>query len=331
MRCHNSDDLFWLKYPPGKTLIIGASYVALESAGALHGMGFDVTVMVRSIFLRGYDQEMAERIGAYLGDKKINIHRGAIPIEVKCINPVDYQNQQPGLFTVKYKFNNPSETEIFEETFNTVMVAIGRVACTSNLGLESLGISLDSKFRVISVDNREQTNCANIFTIGDILAGKPQLTPVAVKAGQLLAKRLCFESFENCDYNIVPTTVFTPLEYGAIGYSEEDAIAKFGEEDIDVYYNYCEPLEDKIVEETNHEAFYAKLVCRISQMNKVIGLHILSPNAGEITQGYTVAMRMGATLIDFNRTFGIHPTVSEVFTSMKVSKKSGAKVVAGGC
>ncbi|KAF1744259.1 LOW QUALITY PROTEIN: hypothetical protein MXB_5704 [Myxobolus squamalis] len=293
--CISSDDLFWLKYPPGKTLIIGASYVALESAGALHGI----------------------------------IIRPAVPVEVEELAPIDYTNQKPGRRLVKYRMTETDQ--LFCEEFDTVMVAMGRLSCTSDIGLETIGVPVDLRHRIISIDNREQTICENVFAIGDILAGKPQLTPVATKAGQLLARRLYGESFENCDYSLVPTTVFTPIEYGAIGYSEEDAKKVHGDDDIDVYYNFCEPLEEKIIPETDHELYFAKLVCQVSRSNKVIGLHILAPNAGEIAQGYVVALKMGATLMDFNRVFGIHPTVSEVFTNMRVSKKSSEKVVATGC
>lgn len=157
------------------------------------------------------------------------------------------------------------------------MVAIGRDSCTKNIGLENVHIPLDKRFnasnlrnRVLSVDNREQTICENIFALGDILAGKPQLTPVAIKAGQLLARRLCDISYENVSYSLVPTTVFTPIEYGAIGLSEEDAISKFGEEDIDVYHAECAPLETKLNQETDSSMFYAKLICRISQQVYIV-------------------------------------------------------------
>ncbi|KII68726.1 Thioredoxin reductase 1, cytoplasmic [Thelohanellus kitauei] len=212
------------------------------------------------------------------------------------------------------------------------MFAIGRKSCTTEIGLEKIKVKLDARNRVITVDNHEQTETENVFAIGDILANKPQLTPVAIKAGQLLARRLCGISFENCDYNIIPTTVFTPIEYGAIGFSEDDAKNRFGENDIDVFHSDCFPLEYKLGPAPETNWFYAKLITRISQNNKVIGFHVISPNAGEVTQGYAVAMQMGATLNDFNRTIGIHPTVSEIFTSMKNSKRLVPEVKPeGGC
>jgi pyruvate/2-oxoglutarate dehydrogenase complex dihydrolipoamide dehydrogenase (E3) component len=128
----------------------------------------------------------------------------------------------------------------------------------------------------------------------------------------------------------VPTSVFTPLEYGCIGLAEEDAIAKYGKEDIVVYHSNFTPLE-WTVPHHSATACYAKLICVPSLNERVVGLHILGPNAGEITQGWTVGMKLNATKADFDNTIGIHPTVAEVFTTLTVTKESGESAEAGGC
>ncbi|CAH8442296.1 unnamed protein product [Heterobilharzia americana] len=321
-----SDDLFSLPYFPGKTLVVGASYVALECAGFLASLGGDVTVMVRSILLRGFDQQMAEMVGDYMEKHGVKFVRLCIPDEIKQIEPVDTANNKPGRLFVKAHYTDGRK---FEEEFETVLFAVGREPQLSKLNPEAVGIKLDRNGRAVCEDD-DQTTVSNIYAIGDINAGKPQLTPVAIQAGRYLAKRLFAGETELTDYTNVATTVFTPLEYGACGMSEEDAIDKFGENDIEVYHSHFKPLEWTVAHREDNVC-YAKLVCRKSDKMRVLGLHVLGPNAGEITQGYAIAIKMGATKADFDRTIGIHPTSSETFTTLHVTKRSGASAAVTGC
>ncbi|CAH3022016.1 unnamed protein product, partial [Porites evermanni] len=301
-----SDDLFSLEHSPGKTVMVGGSYVSLECAGFLHGIGLDVTVIVRSIFLRGFDQQMAEKIGNEMQTQGIKMKRPAIPTKIELI-----EEGTPRKLRVHYKHLETGEESSIE--CNTVMFAIGRDACTQGIGLENVGVKLNpSNGKVIVADN-EQTSVPNIYAIGDILEGKLELTPVAIHAGRLLAHRLYGERNELCDYESVPTTVFTPLEYGCIGLAEEDAIAKYGENNIEVYHTNYTPLEYTVAKRDASEC-YVKLVCNKSENERVVGFHFLGPNAGEVTQGYAVAIKLGAKKSDFDRTVGIHPTVSEVIS-----------------
>lgn len=135
--CITSDDLFSLKYNPGKTLCVGASYVSLECAGFLKGLGLSVTVMVRSILLRGFDQQMANQIGGNMEMHDIKFLRGAVPVEIRKI-----KDGEPGELLVLYKNEN---NEIFEEVFNTVVLAVGREACTKELNIEKIGVKLNPK------------------------------------------------------------------------------------------------------------------------------------------------------------------------------------------
>ena len=164
------------------------------------------------------------------------------------------------------------------------------------------------------------------------LIGSTELTPVAIKAGQLLVNRLYGGSEKQMDYQMVPTTVYTPLEYGMVGLSEDAAIAEFGEENVEVYHQYFKPLEWRLVYPRRSDfACYAKLICHKQDSERVLGLHVCGPNAGEMTQGFAVAIRMGATKEDFDSTVGIHPTTVETFMTMRVTKRSGESAEATAC
>ncbi|GAV07014.1 hypothetical protein RvY_16909-2 [Ramazzottius varieornatus] len=319
--CITSDDIFSLAYPPGKTLVVGASYVALECGGFLKKLGFDVTVMVRSILLRGFDQDMAERIGAYMEKENgVKFIRGATPTKVEQI-----EEGLPGRLKVTWEMNGQ---ESWDE-YNTVLFAVGRNACTTNIGLEKIGVKINPKSGKLVTEN-EQTSVEHVYAIGDVLDGKPELTPVAIAAGILLARRLYGGSNDTYDYNMIPTTVFTPIEYGAIGYAEEMAMEKFGKENIETYHTLYRPLEWAVPGHAEDQC-YGKLVCNKLDDDRVVGFHVLGPNAGEITQGYAVAMRMGAKKRDFDATTGIHPTASEIFTTLTTTKSSGAALGQAGC
>ncbi|KAK7499594.1 hypothetical protein BaRGS_00009246 [Batillaria attramentaria] len=281
-----SDDLFSLPYCPGKTLCVGASYVSLECAGFLAGLGLDVTVMIEQI-----------------------------------------EAGTPGRYKVTAK---TTEGETIEGEYNTILIAIGRDPCTSGIGLETVGVQLNPKTGRVVCNDQDQTSTAHIYAIGDIVEGRPQLTPVAIQAGRLLARRLYTSSTILCDYQNVATTVFTPIEYGAIGYSEEDAVKAFGENNIEVFHSFYKPLE-WTVPHREENACYAKLICNKADNERVIGFHVVGPNAGEMTQGYAVAMRRRATKEDFDSTIGIHPTCSETFTTLSVTKRSGVTPDVSGC
>lgn len=191
------------------------------------------------------------------------------------------------------------------------MLAIGRKPDVKNIGLEQVGVKIHPDSGKIDVDSFEKTSISNIFSIGDCAHGRPELTPSAILAGKLLARRIFGGSSLLMDYENVATTVFTPLEYSCVGLAEEDAIKKFGEKGIDVYHTYFKPLEWNLNYEREPNSCYMKLIC-LKEERKVVGIHYLGPHAGEVIQGYAVALKMGATKEDFERTVGIHPTCSEV-------------------
>ncbi|XP_032368905.1 thioredoxin reductase 3 isoform X1 [Etheostoma spectabile] len=321
--CITSDDLFSLPHCPGKTLVIGASYVALECGGFLAGLGLDVTIMVRSILLRGFDQDMANRAGEHMEEHGVKFLRKYVPVKIE-----ELEAGAPGKLKVTAK--STETDEIIEGEYNTVLIAVGRDACTDKIGLDKAGVKVNTKNGKISVNDEEQTNVPHIYAIGDILEDKWELTPVAIQAGRLLAQRLYGGKTLKCDYINVPTTVFTPLEYGSCGLSEERAIELYGQENLEVFHSLFWPLEFTVPGRDNNKC-YAKIICNKLDNDRVIGFHYLGPNAGEVTQGFGVAMKCGATKEQLDATIGIHPTCAEIFTTLDVTKSSGGDITQAGC
>lgn len=213
--CITSDDLFWLKESPGKTLVIGAGYIAMECGGFIQGLGNQVKIMVRSTPLRGFDSEMSTRIVDAME------HHG-IEFLMK-MSPTSFEKLENGKILAKWTCNESSQ--IFEEEFDTVLMAIGRKADIDNIGIESVGV--ETERNKIKVDKFYQTNVDSIFAVGDITVGSPQLTPVAIKEGRILAERLFGnKEIPAMDYDLIATTVFTPMEYSTVGLSEELALQR---------------------------------------------------------------------------------------------------------
>ena len=162
------------------------------------------------------------------------------------------------------------------------MFAIGRYAITEGLKLENAGVVAEKNWK-IKVNDVEESNVPHIYAIGDVIYGKLELTPVAIKAGMLLSKRLFGGGTEKMDYINVPTTVFTPIEYGSVGYSEEDAKEKFGAENISTYHTEFRPLEWAYNKLRPDGDCSVKVLVNKLDNNRVVGFHMLAPNAGEVT------------------------------------------------
>ena len=311
----SSDDLFSLPFNPGKTVVVGASYVALECAGFLRGMGLDVTVLVRSILLRGFDQDIAERIGKNMEAEGIKFIRPSIPAKVEQV-----EKGSPGKLRVTGLRSDTKEEFVID--CNTVLFAIGRDPCTQNIGLQNIGVNLNPKTGKIPVNDREETNVPNVFAVGDILQDHPELTPVAIESGRLLSRRLFGGGNELTDYTNIPTTVFTPIEYGCVGLSEEEAIKRHGEDMIEVYHQAFRPYEWGLTSR-DVNACFVKVITIRKEEEKVIGIHFLGPSAGEVIQFASLAIKKGFTKRELDRMIGIHPTSAENFNSVSITKRSG--------
>eukprot|EP00824_Muranothrix_gubernata_P022142 TRINITY_DN516_c0_g1_i1.p1 TRINITY_DN516_c0_g1~~TRINITY_DN516_c0_g1_i1.p1 ORF type:complete len:491 (-),score=119.20 TRINITY_DN516_c0_g1_i1:183-1655(-) len=316
--CISSDDLFSLPTPPGKTLCVGASYISLECAGFLTALGYDTTVMVRSILLRGFDQQMAELVGEEMEKRGTRFIREAVPTSV--------EKTETG--QLKVTFNHKGRVK--ERVWDTVLFAVGRDATTAPLHLEKAGVVSDPKTGKILCDEYDRTNVPHIFAVGDCRLGTPELTPVAIHAGKLLSGRLFGSRTTLMDYTTIPTTVFTPLEYGACGLSEEKAEELHGKENIEVYHTYYTPLEFSVPHRGTNSC-YVKLVCNKQDNMRVLGYHVVGIQAGEITQGMALGMKLGATRADFEHVVGIHPTSAEEVTVLDHTKSSGVDAHKTGC
>lgn len=305
-----SDDIFSLEKPPGKTLVVGAGYIGLECAGFLNGLGFEATVMVRSIALRGFDQQMANIVTEEMQNRGVNFVFQAKPKKI--------EKQGDGKLLVDWV---DKEGATHQDVYDTVLFAIGRKALTEQLKPENAGLKLvPETAKIDAID--EQTNVPNIYAVGDVLHKKPELTPVAIHAGKLLAKRLYGNSTEQMDYTNVATTVFTPLEYGCVGLSEEAAISIHGEEQIEIYHAYYKPTEF-FVPQKDMSHCYLKVVALRNGDQRVLGLHFVGPHAGEVIQGFAAAVKCNLTFPKLKGTVGIHPTSAEEFTRIYITKRSG--------
>ncbi|XP_038839176.1 thioredoxin reductase 2, tandem duplicate 2 [Salvelinus namaycush] len=315
-----SDDIFWLKESPGKTLVVGASYVALECAGFLTGIGLATTVMVRSIPLRGFDQQMAGLVTDYMEAYGTKFTWRSVPKSVDKLSS--------GALQVTWTDEQTGKDQ--RDTFDSVLWAVGRAPETKTLGLEKVAVKLNKESGKILVAADESTSVPNIYAFGDIGEGRPELTPTAIKAGKLLARRLAGQTNELMNYDNVATTVFTPLEYGCVGLSEEEAESRHGKDSIEVYHAFYKPLEFTVAERDASQC-YIKVVCKRGGDQRILGLHFTGPNAGEVTQGFAMGFQCGATLTHLKETVGIHPTCAEELTKVNVSKRSGLDATVTGC
>ncbi|CRG96785.1 thioredoxin reductase, putative [Plasmodium gallinaceum] len=323
-----SDDIFSLKRDPGKTLVVGASYVALECAGFLNSLGYDVSVSVRSIVLRGFDQQCANKVKTYMEEQGV-VFLNVLP------KKLTKQNEK-----ILVEFSNQTK-----ELYDTVLYATGRKGDTKHLNLEGINININKNNNKIIANNFSCTNIPNIFAVGDVVENIPELAPVAIKAGEILARRLFKQSDEIMDYSYIPTSIYTPIEYGSCGYSEEKAYEIFGKSNVEVFLQEFNNLEISAVHRKKHSKVrkdeydidisstcFAKLVCLKNEDNRVIGFHYVGPNAGEVTQGMALALKLKAKKKDFDNCIGIHPTDAESFMNLHITLSSGLSYAAkGGC
>ncbi|XP_056100365.1 thioredoxin reductase 2, mitochondrial-like, partial [Rhinichthys klamathensis goyatoka] len=209
-------------------------------------------------------------------------------------------------------------------------LSLGRAPETKTLNLEKVGVEINKETGKIILAADEATSVPNIFAIGDIGEGRPELTPTAIQAGKLLARRLVGHSDELMNYENVATTVFTPLEYGCVGLSEEEAEKRHGKDQIEVYHAFYKPLEFTVAERDATQC-YIKVICLREGEQRVLGLHFTGPNAGEVTQGFSLGFQCGLTYGHLRNTVGIHPTCAEELTKLNITKRSGLDATVTGC
>uniref|UniRef100_H2MK64 thioredoxin-disulfide reductase (NADPH) n=1 Tax=Oryzias latipes TaxID=8090 RepID=H2MK64_ORYLA len=296
------------------------SDVALECAGFLTGIGLDTTVMVRTIALRGFDQQMAGLVTDHLESYGTRFEWKSVPTRVEKLSSG----------ALKVTWTNTQTGCEHSDTFDSLLWAVGRAPETKALGLDKLGVQISKETGKIIVGPDESSSLPNIYAFGDIGEGRPELTPTAIKAGRLLAHRLAGRSSELMNYDNVATTVFTPLEYGCVGLSEEEAEKRHGKDGIEVYHAFYKPLEFTVAQRDSSQC-YIKVICERAGHQKILGLHFLGPNAGEVLQGFSLALQCGATYRQLMQTVGIHPTSAEELVKINITKRSGLDPTVTGC
>ena len=294
-----SDGFFELDEVPKRTAVIGAGYIAVEVAGVLNALGSDTHLFVRKDRpLRTFDKDIVDVLVDEMAKSGPTLHTHANATEV-------VKNTDDSL---TISFDN-GETI----TVDCLIWAIGRAANTSGFGLEKTGVKLTEKGTIYS-DEFENTSVPGIYALGDV-TGKLDLTPVAVKAGRQLSERLFNNKADaKLDYTDVATVVFSHPVIGAVGLTEEKAIAKYGSENIKVYKSSFTPMYTALGD--NRQPSTMKLVT-LGDDEKIIGLHGIGYGVDEMIQGFSVAIKMGATKADFDNTVAIHPTGSEEFVTMR--------------
>ena len=294
-----SDGFFELDEVPKRTAVIGAGYIAVEVAGVLNALGSDTHLFVRKDRpLRTFDKDIVDVLVDEMAKSGPTLHTHANATEV-------VKNADDSL---TISFDN-GETI----TVDCLIWAIGRAANTSGFGLEKTGVKLTEKGTIYS-DEFENTSVPGIYALGDV-TGKLDLTPVAVKAGRQLSERLFNNKADaKLDYTDVATVVFSHPVIGSVGLTEEKAIAKYGPENIKVYKSSFTPMYTALGD--NRQPSTMKLVT-LGDDEKIIGLHGIGYGVDEMIQGFSVAIKMGATKADFDNTVAIHPTGSEEFVTMR--------------
>lgn len=294
-----SDGFFELDEVPKRTAVIGAGYIAVEVAGVLNALGSDTHLFVRKDRpLRTFDKDIVDVLVDEMAKSGPTLHTHANATEV-------VKNADDSL---TISFDN-GETI----TVDCLIWAIGRAANTSGFGLEKTGVKLTEKGTIYS-DEFENTSVPGIHALGDV-TGKLDLTPVAVKAGRQLSERLFNNKADaKLDYTDVATVVFSHPVIGSVGLTEEKAIAKYGAENIKVYKSSFTPMYTALGD--NRQPSTMKLVT-LGEDEKIIGLHGIGYGVDEMIQGFSVAIKMGATKADFDNTVAIHPTGSEEFVTMR--------------
>ena len=290
-----SNDAFFLDELPGRITIVGGGYIAVEFACIFNGMGVDTTLVYRGpLFLRGFDQDLRKYLAEEMQKKGIKL------LFNTNIESVIKQNSG---FETQFTNHQSPITDL-------VMFATGRKPNTSNTGLEDVGIKLNNNGAII-VNEEYQSSVPSIYAIGDV-TDRVQLTPVALAEGTFVASTLFGKQERQMDYNNIPTCIFSQPNLGTVGLTEEEAVEKYGE--IVIYKSLFKPMKLSL-SDSDEKTFMKIIVDKAS--DRVIGVHMLGHDAGEIIQGMAIAIKAGATKAVFDSTIGIHPTAAEEFVTMR--------------
>ena len=291
----SSDSMFDLEPFPRRLVVVGGGYIACEFASIFRGLGAEVTLLYRGEqVLRGFDDEVRQFIADELSRSGIDLRLGA---EVRSLSR--------GAGGIDVALHGGGRLHA-----DTVLFATGRVPNVNGLGLEAAGVR-QGRLGAIEVDAHHRTCVPFIHAIGDVTA-RVQLTPVAVAEAMAVVDHLFGDRRRSMDYELIPTAVFTHPTIGTVGLTELQARERFDR--VRVFRSDFRPLRNTL--SGSAERCLVKLVVD-ADSDRVVGLHMVGREAGEVVQGFAVAMRAGATKAVFDATLGIHPTVAEEFVTMR--------------
>ena len=290
-----SNEVFHLKEQPKRIVIAGGGYIAAEFAGIFAGLGTETTLLYRGEqILRGFDQDLRDDVSAAMGKRGVKI------VTQQTIKGIE--RTADGL-AVRLSGGDTVGAD-------QVMFAIGRTPNTAGLGLDGAGVQLKANGAVM-VDAHSRSNVASVYAVGDV-TDRVALTPVAIREGHAFADTVFGGPEWAADHEMIPTAVFSEPEIGTVGLSEAQARASHGA--VDIYKTRFRPM--KYVLAGRDERMLMKLVVDAAT-GKVLGCHVLGPDAAEIVQMAAIAMKMGATKHDFDRTMALHPSASEELVTMR--------------
>jgi glutathione reductase (NADPH) len=299
-----SDDAFDLAALPGRILIVGGGYIAVEFAGIFNGLGAKVTVSYRrDRILRGFDEDVRRVVEAGMRGRGVDFRYGSTPASID----LDRDGRRLVLFD-----------DGTRESFDQVMFATGRHPYTAELGLAEAGVETTAAGAIL-VDAYSRTTAPNIHAVGDV-TDRIALTPVALMEGHAFADTVYGGIDRPCDHANVPAAVFSQPQAACVGLSEAEARA--AGQAVDIYRSEFTPMRFTLA--GRDERALMKLIVERSS-NRVVGLHVVGPDAAEIVQGFAVAVRAGLSKRDFDRTLGIHPTSAEELVTLRqaVPESSG--------
>ncbi len=293
----SSNEMFHLEHLPERAVIVGGGYIAVEFAGILNGLGVGVTLCYRGpLFLRGFDDDIREFLVQEMTKK-------GVTLKFNC--SIDAIEKSDNTTRLQLADGNTIETDL-------IMYATGRIPNTQDLGLVNLGMDVDTD-GAIKVNENYQTNIPSIFALGDV-TNRVNLTPVATAEGMALVNHLYKDQSKAVDYDNIPTAVFSQPNIGTVGLTEAEAREQYT--NIDIYKSSFRPMKHTM-SGINEKMLMKMIVNR--DTDKVVGIHMVGDDAGEIIQGFAVAIRAGATKAIFDSTIGIHPTAAEEFVTMRDS------------
>jgi glutathione reductase (NADPH) len=292
----SSNEVFELEAFPKDVIVVGGGYIAVEFAGIFNGLGAKTTQLYRGeLFLRGFDQDVREFVAQELEKKGIAL---------KFNTDIEVVEKLPN-GRLKAVLNSGETLEA-----DQILYATGRKAKTDGLGLEEVGVELRKDGSIV-VDDHYQTSVPSIFALGDVKGGI-QLTPVALAEAMTFLAQQYEGSQQTLDYNLIATAVFCQPNIGTVGLTEQQALEQLG--DIQVFRSSFRALKHTL--SGSDEKVLMKMIVD-AKTDRVVGIHMVGPEAGEIIQGMAIAMKAGATKAVFDQTIGIHPTSAEEFVTMR--------------